>query len=168
MDIKDPKYYYAKHGMKGARVGQAVTDILSTPQPNYTVGEILEGFGVKFSEELEKSVNDSLRKYDSPFYIVALTKKEFWAENVVRNWFIPRQTAPHAMDMMEQYPNHTKTLYVIEGKKGDLKVAWSIPAYGDCVSIAKHPHIYNPELVQWIKDCFERKLDLDNYSYLFR
>jgi hypothetical protein len=167
MDANDPRYQYNRFGMKGARVGQAVADILSKDQPTYTVEEILEGFNVRFAQELEKAVNDSLEKYESPFYVLALTKKEFWAENVVRNWFIPRQSAPYAMDMMIQYPNHTKTLYVVHEQRGDIKVAWSIPAYEECKSIAKHPATYHPELVKWIEDCFSGKLNLDKYDYLF-
>jgi hypothetical protein len=166
MDSNDPKYYYAKHGMKGARVGQAVTDILSQDQPSYTAGEILDGFGMKFAEQLELTVNDSIGKFKNPFYILALTKKEFWADNVVRNWFIPRQTPPYGMDMMQQYPNHTKTLYIVDGQKGAIKVVWSIPAYADCISIAKQKALYHPELVDWVFKCFERKLDVDSYAYM--
>lgn len=168
MDATDPRYTYNRFGMKGARVGQAVADIASKDATPMTCGELLDGFSVKFAHELEKSVNDSLGKYKSPFYILALTKKEFWANNVVRNWFIPRQTAPHAMDLMVSFPNHTKTLYVVNGDKGDIKVAWSIPAFQDCVSISKNQSMYSPELVQWIKDCFESKLNLDSYDYLFK
>ena len=168
MDSHDPRYLYNKHGMKGARVGQAVSDILSKDNPVYTAGEILEGFGAKFAQELEKSVNDSLGKYKSPFYILALTKKEFWADNVVRNWFVPRQTAPYASELMVSYPNHTKTLYVVHGDKGDIKVAWSIPANEDCKSVMRRPSMYSPELVSWIEQARTRKLDLDNYNDLFK
>lgn len=168
MDSNDPKYYYAKHGLHSARVGQAVTDILSKDQPSYTTEEILEGFGAQFTKQLEQTVNDSLGKFKSPFYILALTKKEFWAVNVVRNWFIPRQSPPYGFEMMEQYPNHTKTLYVVDGDRGNIKVAWSIPAFSDCISIAKNKDLYHPELVDWVFKCFEHKLDRDSYEYLFK
>jgi hypothetical protein len=167
MDSNDPKYYYAKHGAKGARVGQAVSDILSKDQPSYTVGDILDGFGSKFAIELEKTIEDNKSKYTAIFYVLALTKKEYWADNVVRNWFVARQTAPYALDMMIQYPGYTKTLYVVNSRKGDLKVAWSIPGIEDCKSILKSPDTFSFELVKWIRDCFEGKLDLDNYDHLF-
>lgn len=167
MDSKDPRYYYNKHGAKGARVGQAVADILSQDQPTYTAGEILDGFGARYAQELEKTVNNSMSKFKPPYYILALTKKEFWADNVVRNWFIPRQSAPYAMDMMVQYPNHTKTLYVVDDIRGDIKVAWSVPAYEECKSVLKNPSIYHPELVKWIEDTFLNRLNKDNYAYLF-
>lgn len=168
MDSNSPRYKYNKHGSKGARVGQAVHDMLSEDHYEMTVGELLDGFGARFAQELEHTVNDSLGKFKNPFYILALTKKEFWATNVVRNWFIPRQTAPYPSDLVKGYPNHTKTLYVVDGDRGDIKVAWSIPADGDCKSILKRPNIYSQELVSWIKDCLSGKLDLDNYNYLFK
>lgn len=167
MDSNDPKYHYEKRGSKGARVGQAVADILSKDQPDYTVGEILDGFGIKFANELEQTINDNLDKYTSPFYVFVLTKKEFWADNVVRNWFVARQTPPRALEMMIQYPLHTKTLYVVNSSKGDLKAAWSIPGLEECRSILKTPNTFSPELVHWIQDCFQGKLDLDNYDHLF-
>lgn len=168
MDSNDPKYTYNKRGSKGARVGQAVADIHSKDQPNYTVGEILEGFGARFAKELEDTINNNMDKYESPFYVFALTKKEHWAENIVRNFFIARQTPPHALDMMIQFPGYTKTLYIVNSDRGDLKVAWSIPGWQECISILKTPEIYSQELVQWIKDCFNQKLDLDDYSYAFQ
>ena len=168
MDSNDPKYFYNKRGSKGARVGQAVSDILSHDQPTYTVGDILDGFGAKFAQELEATIEANIPKYKALFYVLALTKKEFWADNVVRNWFIARQTAPHALDLMIQYPGYTKTLYVVNSRKGDLKVAWSIPGLEDCKSILKSPDTFSAELVQWIRDCFEGKLDRDDYEYLFK
>lgn len=167
MDNTDERYNYDRFGSKGKRVGQAVADILSKDQPTYTVGEILEGLGPKFASELEKCINDNLDKYKSPFYILALTKKEFWADNVVRNWFVARQTPPYCEQMMYDYPNHTKTLYVINSDRGDLKVAWSLPGYEDCKSIAKTPDSFHPELVQWVIDCFAGKLNKDKYDELF-
>lgn len=162
------KYQYNRRGQKGARVGQAVADILSQDNETMTCGELLEGFGVRFAQELESTINANLDKYDSPFYVLALTKKEYWADNIVRNWFIARQTAPYALDLTIRYPGYTKTLYVINSTKGDLKVAWSIPGIEECKSICKNPDLYSSELVGWIRMCFEGKLDLDSYEYLFK
>ena len=167
MQDKETKYRYNRRGKKGARVGQAVADILSKNNSPMTCEEVLEGFGARFAQELESTINENMGKYESPFYVFALTKKEFWADNIVRNWFVARQTPPHALEMMIQYPGYTKTLYAINSTKGDLKVAWSIPGLEECKSICRNPGIYSTDLVEWIKQCFEGKLDLDNYNYLF-
>lgn len=159
------RYDYDRFGKKGQRVGQAVFDILSKPQAMQTVGETLDSIGPDFAKEIEDCIEKNQHKYKSPFYIFVLTKKEFWAENVVRNWFIARQTPPHAFRMMEQYPNHTKTLYIVDSQKGNISVAWCLPSFADCVSIAKTPLSYDPQLVKWIEDCFSRNLDRENYSF---
>lgn len=168
MDSNNPRYIYDKHGMHGARVGQAVTDILSKEQPECTVEEMLEGFSKKFVEELEKSVQDGLEKYKDTFYVLVLTKKEPWSDIVVRNWFIPRQTPPHALDLIYDYPNHTKTLYMISDGALRVTVVWSIPAMQDCVSIARNPSIHDPQLVKWVKDAHEGSLNLDTYDHMLK
>jgi hypothetical protein len=159
------KYSYNRFGSKGKRVGQAVVDILSKPQPIQTVGDTLDAFGPDFAKQIEQCIEDNKSKYKNPFYIFVLTKKEFWANNVVRNWFIARQTAPHAFDMMEQYSNYTKTLYIVDSAKGNIKCLWSLPGWDDCLTIAKAPQKFDPELVKWVEGCFTRQLDRDEYPF---
>ena len=165
MLVEPDKYAYNRFGTKGQRVGQAVLYILSRPNPIQTVGDVLDAFGPDFAKEMEKTIEQNQGKYESPFYIFVLTKKEFWTDNVVRNWFIARQTPPHAFDMMEQYSNYTKTLYIIDSHKGNIKALWSLPGFNDCISIARSPGQYDPELVKWVEDCFSRKLDKDRYTF---
>lgn len=164
-DSKDDRYLYNRFGAKGQRVGQAVIDILSKPQAPQTVGETIDAFGPDYAKQIEECVHDNQKKYKSPFYIFVLTKKEFWADNVLRNFFIARQTPPHAFQMMEQYPNFTKTLYLVDADKGKIKILWSLPGFSDCITVAKHTAIYSQELVKWIEDCFNRKLDRDRYTF---
>lgn len=159
------KYNYNRFGAKGVRVGQAVIDILAKPQPIQTVGDTLSAFGDDYAKQIEECIEDNQRKYKSPFYIFVITKKEFWADNVVRNWFIARQTPPHAFQMMEQYPNATKTLYMVDARKGNIEAMWSLPSFDECISIAKTPERFDSKLVKWIEDCFSRQLDKDDYSF---
>ena len=158
-------YDYNRFGSKAKRVGQAVLDILSKPQPIQTVGDTLDAFGPDFANEMEKTIEQNQGKYESPFYIFVVTKKEFFANNVMRNWFIARQTPPYAFEMMKQYSNYTKTLYMVDSHKGNIKALWSIPGFLDCISIARCPSQYDPELVKWVEDCFNRRLDKDRHSF---
>lgn len=168
MDAKDRKYDYQRGNVKGKRVGQAVLDIMSKPQPTITAGEIMENYAPRFLDELESTIEKNRSRYKSPFYVLVLTKKEPWAVNVVRNYFIARQTAPHALQLMSAYQWYTKTLYVVNEQCGEVKLCWSLPAYQECVSISKYPYLWDPDLVKWIYDCFRGKLELDDYSHLFR
>lgn len=154
--MKEKKYSYDRFGSKGQRVGQAVVDILSKDQATQTVEETLEALGPRFVEELEDTIQKNQHRFESPFYVFVLTNKEMWADNVLRNWFIARQTAPEDIDMLCQYPHHAKTLYKVDSKKGSLSVAWTIPGIEDCKSILKNPHIHDPQLVSWITSCFDK------------
>ena len=157
------KYDYNRFGCKAQRVGQAVFDIVSKEQPDYTVGEILDEFGPKYTAEIQKSVEDGLTRYKIPFYVFVLTKKEMWACNVVRNFFIPRQTAPGGQEMMIAYPNYMKTLYKVISSTGDIKLMWTLPGYQDCRSISESPGAHDPDLVRWLGDCFSGEMDDEHY-----
>lgn len=165
MDPENKRYQYDRFGSKGARVGQAVVDMLSQHQPVTTVGDVLEGYAPKFLEEFEKCINENKHKFDHPFYVFVLTTKEMWAENVVRNWFIARNTPPSPLGMMIEYSQRTKTLYLVDGKNGNVKLLWSLPGWEECKTILKNKQMYAPELVEWIGLCLEGKLERDTHSF---
>lgn len=162
---KDTYRHVDRTGHETTRVGQAALDILSASQPTYSAGDIVDAFGPKYVEEIEKAIAEGERKYTNPFYIFVLTKKEPWVTNIVRNYFVARQTPPRAMDSMIGYPNHTKTLYIVDASKGQIKLIWSLPGWDDCQSVAKHPDLYAPELVRWIQDLGSPRLNKEKYSF---
>ena len=155
------KYEYNRFGSKGQRVGQAVLDIMSKDQPEQTVEETIDGFGPKFVQDLENCIEAGRKKYISPFYVFVLTKKEMWACNIVRNFFIARQTYPHSLDMIKEYPQHMKTLYKINDDKGTLELIWSIPGHSECLSVMKSPQSFDPALIQMILGCYAGNFDVE-------
>lgn len=155
MDAKDPKYKYDRFGTKGARVGQAVYDMLKSDAPPSTAGEVLEAYGPKFLKLLEEAVNRGAKFWKHPFCVLVMSRKEMLFSNVETHFFVDRQTVPNSFDMAMQYPNWTKTAYQIDGD--DVKLLWSIPGNQDCIQVLKNPQLYDPQLIQWIRDCFEEK-----------
>lgn len=137
---------------KSSNVGQAVYDILSKPQENIEVGEILDEYKHEYLEEILTCINENKNKYEPPFYIVVLTKKEPWALNVMRNWFIARQTKPSAKWMRDQFPNFMQTVYSWHNKKEELKILWSLPIAQDAAVVLKNKDLYDPQLVKWVQD----------------
>lgn len=158
MDAKNKKYSYDRFGMKGARVGQAVHDILSSKDENTTVEEILDEYSHKFVKELEDTINANEERYKGRFHVFVLSNKEMWATNVVRNWFVARETAPDPLDMVAAYPNHAKILYEVDTHTNKVDLKWTIPGIQDCISVLKNTWLYDPQLCQWIYDCFMGKL----------
>lgn len=164
--MSENKYEYNQLGCHAKRVGQAVVDILAKDNhPILTAGEITDAQAEKYRQSLEEAIETGKKLYKSPFYILVVTNKEFWAENVVRNWFIPRQTPPFATTLYQFYPNHMKTLYMIDTDRGNLKICWSIPGVEDMLTISLKPFDYDRRLVDWIKDFTEGNLDREKYSF---
>lgn len=142
-----------------SQVGKAVQDIISKPQDDMTVGDIIEDYQHEYVEELRDCIEKNAHKYESPFYVLILCKKEPWALNVMRNWFIARQTKPSARQLRKEYPNHMSTLYQYNVKKRELKILWSLPIAQDAAVVLRNPQLYHPDLVRWILDCEAGRLD---------
>ena len=155
------RYDYSRFGSKGAsRVGQAVYDILNSPNRVDTrVEDVLESSKAKYTQDMENCVNANLYKYEDPFYVLVISKKEPWAANVVRNFFIARQTKPRGLDMVVEYAHATKTLYKVNKYRGNVEVVWSLPGFEEMKSVLNQPELYDRELVKWITDCFAGNLD---------
>lgn len=164
MDAKDKRYSYNRFGMKGARVGQAVVDMMSKDRPDITVGEIMDDYSKDFVRQFEEAVETGSKLYGNPFYIFVLSAKEMWAVNMVRSWFIPRQTPPYASDMMVEHPNKTKTLYLVDCERGQAKLLWTVPSLQECASVQAHPDLYHEDLVRWCRECLRGTLDKDSYQ----
>jgi hypothetical protein len=142
-----------------SKVGEAAYKILKQDQAPVTVEEILEEYQHKYAEEMQSTIDNNFNRYESPFYIVVLTKKEPWAPNVVRNWFIARQTRPTAKYLRNEYPNYMHTVYAVNKEKCELKLLWNLPTAQDAQTILKNGFLYDAQLVGWIEDYNSGKLD---------
>ena len=137
---------------KTSKVGEAVYDILSKPQPQVEVGEIISEYASDYTKHVQEAVEKGAEQYQAPFYIVVLHKKEQWALNVIRNWFISRQTKPTAPAMWERFPNFMHTVYEYDGY--NLNLLWSLPSPQEARVILQNWDLYDPQLVEWVKDAF--------------
>jgi hypothetical protein len=164
-DASDSKYLFCKGHTKAARVGQASIDLLKNTTP-MSADELMNEYSPDFLKSFEEAIELGVKeRLNNPFYILVLTKKEPWAVNVVRNYFIHRQTPPFASSLIKDYKNHTKTLYIVDGKKGKVELLWSLPGWDDCISVGRHPELNSPELVRWIGQAFSGKLDKTAYTF---
>lgn len=144
---------------RSSKVGQAVADFLSKPQETIEVGEIIEEYADSYAEMVRKAITENRGRYESPFYVLVLTKKEPWALNVMRNWFIARQTKPSALSLRLEYPNHMQTVYQFDSTNEQLKILWSLPTAQDAAVILKNAPLYHSDLVNWIRNFNEGKFN---------
>lgn len=139
---------------KPQKVGQAVYDILSKPQEDVQVQEVIDEYAKSYVKELEECVNLNAGRFGFPFHVVVLHKKEPWAVNVLRNWFTARKTAPFKKEMWKLFPNHGITVY--EVKKDSCEVLWSLPTWQEAKVVLSNPQLYHPDLVKWCSEALQK------------
>jgi len=142
-----------------AKAGQAAFDILSKEQPPMETQEVIDEYKDDYLKSMVETLETNVNRYEPPFYVVVLSKKEPWAVNVMRNWFVARQTRPTTTYLRHEYPNHMNTVYSYDKRSSELKILWSLPTWQDSLVVLANPHLYDPTLVQWIHDCNSGALD---------
>ena len=148
---------------KTSKVGQAVYDLLSREQPAYSVEDILDQFGRDYLDLIRSIADKAKGQFEPPFYIFSVLKKDlgqFGVANVLKHSARPFQLKVTSKRAVEAHPGATKTLFRVDAKKGEIALEWSIPSNEECVSVLKHADLYDPQLVKWIKKCFDGTLDL--------
>jgi hypothetical protein len=154
--MTEKKYSYDRFGSKGARVGQAVYDIISKDQPSYTAEEILEEMGKNVLEYIQDASEKGCEAFDTNFKIIHIFKKSlgmFDVHNAMQQkaiCFVDGPTNPSFY--MEECPHAAKSLYEVDKVNGVVKLLWTVPGIEDCASIKKNPHLYDKDLVRWVKE----------------
>lgn len=145
---------------KTVSVGQAVHDILESGDKSPEVGEIISEYGDSYVAQVQECIDRNARKYESPFYLVVLHKKEQWALNVLRNWFVARQTKPSMKDMWAMFPNFMHTVYEANKAGGELKLLWTLPSPQEAKVVLENFDLYDPQLVKWCGQAYSQFIDL--------
>lgn len=142
---------------KTSKVGKAVYDILSKPQESQEVGETVDAMGPRYFDELFDTISANRDRLPSPFFIVVLRKKEPWALNVLRQWFVARETRPSAKFLRHEFPNHDHDVWLINTKDEKFQLLWTLPTAKDSLTIIKNAECYHPDLIKWIQSYNEGK-----------
>lgn len=115
------------------------------------VQETIDAMTPAYMAELEDCAKKNRPKYVGNFYIVCLRKKEAFFVNVIRQWFIARQTKPLACVLFQHYPNFDHDIWMVT-PNCEIQLVWSLPPGQEQLTIMKNPHLYHSDLVKWIKD----------------
>ena len=144
-----------------SQVGKAAFELLSNPIPKQEVQETVDAMTPRYYKELMDTINNTLRKYEKTYYIVVLRKKETLGgnvTNVLRQWYVDRQTKPTAHFLRNEFPNHDHDVWEISPSTKEASFMWTLPTKTDCKSILKNRHFYDPSLVKTIQDFNAGKL----------
>lgn len=108
--------------------------------------------------DYEKGVIEAIetgrRIYQSPFYVVVLTKKERLMQNVLRHYFIPRQSCPTA--------TWDQVVYKFSVTDEKLDFLWTVPDKETCELFRSNAlKIVQEErwLLQFVLDFYDGTLD---------
>lgn len=146
---------------KNKTVGEEVYKRLESGEASPQVQEIIDEYQKQYVDEMHKAIEINAPNFEDPFYIVVLHKKEPWALNVLRNYFIGRQTRPSVKTMWKDYKNYMHTVYECDSKKGELKLLYTLPSPFEAKNIIKNWMQYDAQLVRWCHNAF---LEMDGKS----
>jgi len=106
----------------------------------------------EYVSEIQKCVN-AHSSWDDPFYVVVCIKKEQLLENVIRRYFLARQSLPT--------PQWDQDVWRYDPKSGNLEYLWSLPDENTAKWMAGNPNDIHPEqhqLLQFVLDFLDKKL----------
>lgn len=166
--MEDREYSYNRFGSTGSRVGQAVMDIISNEQQDYTAEEILEEMQKGIMDYIQLAAKEGYDEWKTSFHIIHIFKKvlgQFEIYNAMDQKAICFKTGPLNSDFyMNELPNFTKTLFEVDATNGEIKLVWTVPGWEDCKSILKTPELYDEKLVGWTRDCMKKCKDYASTS----
>jgi len=110
-------------------------------------------------EDYEKNIIECIHNFQvqaphlKDFYLVVATKKERLMENVIRNYFMARQSCPT--------PEYDQTVYHYNTLTGDLKFMWVVPSKDTCIQMKEEALNVHPEerqLLNFVLDFMDGSL----------
>ena len=116
--------------MKKKTVGQVAVDLMAKPENQHTVTDQMRENLTDYDKNIWECVLTNKKQYIGDFYIVVECKKERLLENVLRNFFFARSTAPT--------PTWDQAVYKYHKVDDFLEFLWVVPSKPTCQYLAYH------------------------------
>lgn len=126
--------------MNKKTIGQIATDLSQKQTEKISIIDQQRSMQEDYMKELLNAVDRGYKKYTNDFFIHVETKIEKILSNVVRNYFIDRNSCPT--------PNYDQTVYRYNRSKGQIEYLWTIPDR----ETAHHLLLHSKEVVQEEKE----------------
>jgi len=88
--------------------------------------------------QIETCIKRGLEKYDGDFYVVVLNKKERLLHNVIRRYFLDRQSCPT--------PEYDQTVFRFVRSCHSLEYLWTVPDIEACQDLSANKDNLSGEL----------------------
>jgi len=124
-------------------VGYEAYKRLCKPDLKQGIIETQQEIDKKYFSELEDCIRAHKGKlgFEGDFFITVIVKKERLMENVIRRYFLARQSLPT--------PDYDQTVWRYN-PKGELEFIWVVPDHNTCQEIYHHPEKV-PESEAWLR-----------------
>ena len=115
---------------KKPTVGKVAVDLMEKPENQHTVVDQMRENLTDYDKNIYLCVDSAKNTYPDDFYIVVECKKERLLENVIRNYFFARLSAPT--------PTWDQTVYKYHRKRDWLEFLWVVPSKDACEYLTFH------------------------------
>lgn len=105
-------------------VGKVATDLLQKADDKHTVVDQMRESLTDYDRNLFDCIDRGKKRYNSDFYVVVITKKERLMPNVLRNYFLNRESCPS--------PQYDETVYKYDKSKEEVTFLWVVPDKDAC------------------------------------
>lgn len=132
-----------KEEKNSTTVGQEAYKRLLNPDSKQGIIDTQREIDKQYFEQIEECVKKHKGKlgFTGDFFITVISKKERVMENVIRRYFIARESLPT--------PNYDQTVWRFNQKVGDLQYIWTIPDHNTCQEMFNNP-MKVPESEDWL------------------
>lgn len=105
-------------------VGKIATELQKKEPDTRDPIELQRGMTKDFEKNLIDCIESGKNKFESPYYIEVLVKKERLLQNVIRNYFVARQSCPT--------PFYDQFVFQVDIKDMVVNFFWAIPDIETC------------------------------------
>lgn len=105
-------------------VGSLALDLMSQKQENTDVVSQQKAMLSDYEKNFQQSFDRGKSQFQGDFYIVVITKKERLMENVIRNYFLVRESCPT--------PEYDQIVYKYSKAEDFTDLLWVIPCMQAC------------------------------------
>jgi len=119
-----------KKKKKKRTVGAQAVELLNKIPDSTDPIEIGREMQKEYIDNLMQCVLDNRKVFSGNFYVIVLTKKERLLENVYRNYFFARISAPT--------PDYDQAVYKYDASTEEIIFLWCLPAKDICMMLQEN------------------------------
>jgi hypothetical protein len=135
-------------------VGAIAKELMEKDQDKYDLVEMQRAMQEDWNKNIRLALEDGKKNFERNFYIVIETKRERIMENVIRNYFLTRESCPS--------PNYDQTVFRYLSKEEMLEFLWVLPCKDACLNMKDHALEIDKEerdLLHFVLDFYDGVLE---------